>query len=414
MSGNTQNFDANIYLQDAELFAPLLTEDLSTLPPPFTVEVPLTEADFTPDCSFPNDLDNIINFFSAGYDNGPDADRDETLTSSQFIWAAAELLASIMKGIRTTFPLSDTPAFLRSLGPDDLEGLRVFTAATAALNRYLTDPSAQNPSRWQQCLRCLQVCKITITKDDWWAEMATANQHAAAVRGTLLNRSIREFSNRALERANAERDRAWDHIVNLVVSGNPPPIDADPRITEWIEREAKRLHADMEARALSLAEDCAKVLHDQQCAVVRAHLNDDLNLLRDETDKAIAVAREHASQELADIRAQIKVERENLKAELKHDTHLAKREASLARRTACAHKRPEPLTSTTRSRAGSRRPSTSHVSPTPVLMELAPDLPEPSLFGLPSEAAQEVQMITEAACPACYDSTPIFPLFPLT
>jgi hypothetical protein len=148
MLGDTQNFDADIYLQDAELFAPLLTEDLSTLPPPFTVEVPLMEADFTLDCSFPNDLDNIINFFSAGYDNRPNTDRDKTLTSSQFIWAAAELLASIMKGIRTIFPLSNTPAFLRSLGLDDLEGLCIFTAATAALNCYLTDPSAQNPSRW--------------------------------------------------------------------------------------------------------------------------------------------------------------------------------------------------------------------------------------------------------------------------
>jgi hypothetical protein len=87
----------------------------------------------------------------------------------------------------------------------------------------------------------------------------------------------------------------------------------------------------------------------------------------------------------------------NLKAE-----HKAQRAATIADlqdddlraarkdRTPRQKKRPNPLTSTTRSR------SSSVVPPTPVPMEMADDQPPPSDHHLPSEATQDVRMITDA------------------
>jgi hypothetical protein len=299
MATDSKRFDADIDTGDAALFAPLLSEDLSTLPPPFKISVPLTDDNFPRGHTFLADLETVQDFFKDGYNNNyvkdksdddnketdgneSDEDNNDPLTSSQFIRGAAQIMSAIMQGIRSTFPLSDVPQFLRSLGPDELDNLKVFTEAVGALNRYLTDPSAQNPNSWQQCLRCLQVSHTTVTEDDWWAHM-----NATTVRHTIINRTIRNVSNEALKRTDEERGRAWDQIIMMMINANPPPFDADPRILEFIQREAERLRADTEARALNLAEQRAQTLHDQQVQVVRNRLDEDLAFMRDETDKAL-------------------------------------------------------------------------------------------------------------------------------
>jgi hypothetical protein len=414
MAADSKRFDADIDMGDAALFAPLLSEDLSTLPPPFMIPVPLTDDDFPRGHTFLADLETVQDFFKDGYDNnfikdkgkgddkGTDGNESEEdnmdpLTSSQYIRGTAQIMAAIMQGIQSTFPLSDVPQFLRSLGPDDLDSLKVFTEAAGALNRYLTDPTAQSPNSWQQCLRCLQVSHTTVTEDDWWAHMNAANQNTTTVRHTIINRTIRNVSNEALKQTDEERGRAWDQIVTMTINANPPPFDADPRILEFIQHEAERLRADTKACTLDLAKQRARVLHDQQVQVIKNRLDEDLAFMRDETDKALDRARELAAQELANLRAQAKVDRKILKAEIKEEAT----KTACKERTARPKKRADPLTSTTRSRAvtHSQSRSSSVIPATPVMLEMPTDASPPSDFTLPGEATQAVQMMTDPDSP---------------
>ena len=158
MSNDPKAFNTDISTGDPSLFTPLLQEHLTKLPPPFTITNPLHSSDFPEETeddghnTFLTDLESLVDYFEQGYNDDPDRDIGLTVTSSQFIHVATQLTAAIMAGIRSTFPLTDTPQFLRQLGPDELECLKVFTEAVGSLNKYLTDPTAQTPNSWQQCL----------------------------------------------------------------------------------------------------------------------------------------------------------------------------------------------------------------------------------------------------------------------
>jgi hypothetical protein len=234
MSNDPQAFDANISTGDATLFAPLLQEDLTKLLSPFTITNRLDKSDFleqdpneAPN-TFLNDLESLEEYFEQGCRDNPTRDLCLTINRQQFIRGAAQVLSSIMNGIRSTFLLDDSPQFLRALGPDELESFKVLAKAIGSLNCYFTDPTALNPEHWQQCLCCLQVTHVSIMEDDWWAHFQTANQNAAAARQTILNTTIWNFSMEALRHVDADRTRAWDQIVTRVITANPPPFDADP------------------------------------------------------------------------------------------------------------------------------------------------------------------------------------------
>ena len=236
-------------------------------------------------------------------------------------------MAAIMQGIRSTFPFADSPQFLRALGPDELKSFKVLAKAVRSLNRYFTDPTALNPERWQQCLRCLQVAHVSITENDWWAHFQTANQNIAATRQTILNTTVWNFSTEALRHVDTDRTRAWDQIITRVITANPPPFDADPCVLEWIEHEATCLRADAEKRTFTHAEQKAQVLYEQQKTVIQARLKADLALLQDETDKALEVAHQRAQQEMADLKAQIRAQCEQLKTDLQDkETRAARKE----------------------------------------------------------------------------------------
>jgi hypothetical protein len=208
------------------------------LPPPFTITNCLNKSDFLEQApndahnTFLNNLKSLKEYFKQGYYDTPNRDLCLIIDKSQFICGAAQVLAAIMQGIRSTFPLDDSPQFLRALGPDELESFKVLAKVVGSLNHYFSDPTALNPEHWQQCLRCLQVAHISITEDDWWAHFQTANQNAAAARQMILNTTVQNFSTEALRHVDADHARAWDQIVTQVITANPPPFNADPRVLE--------------------------------------------------------------------------------------------------------------------------------------------------------------------------------------
>jgi len=393
MSNDPQAFDADISTGDTSLFAPLLQEDLTELPPPFTITNRLTRSDFPeqdPDeapNTFLSDLESIEEYFEQGYFDDPDRDLCLTLDKNQFIRGTAQTMAAIMKGICSTFPLNDSPSFLCTLGPDELASFKVLAKAVGSLNHYLTNPTALNPERWQQCLCCLQVAHVSITEDDWWAHFQTANQNAAAARQMILNTTIRNFSAEALRRVDADRARAWDQIVTWVVTANPPPFDADPRVLEWIECEATRLCTNAEKWAFTRAEQKAQIIHEQQKAVIQSHLEADLTLLRDETDKALDVARQRAQQELADLKAQIRAQREQTKTDLQdEETRAARKE-----RTARPKNHPNPV------RAIAQSHSSSIAPVMPIHLEMPTNQPTPSLYSIDGDETQHARMLIDSA-----------------
>jgi hypothetical protein len=118
MSNDPKAFNADIATGDLSLFAPLLQEDLTKLPPPFTINNPLLPSDFleeTKDDShstFLSDLQSLVDYFEQGYNDDLDRDIGLTVSSSQFIRGVVQLVAAIMAGICSTFPLADSPQFL--------------------------------------------------------------------------------------------------------------------------------------------------------------------------------------------------------------------------------------------------------------------------------------------------------------
>jgi len=78
MSNNPKVFDADIVTRDLSLFTLLLQEDLTKLPPPFSISKPLHSLDFPEETeddghnTFLSDLESLVNYFEQGYNNDPD------------------------------------------------------------------------------------------------------------------------------------------------------------------------------------------------------------------------------------------------------------------------------------------------------------------------------------------------------
>lgn len=148
MLNETQAFNTDISTGDPTIFNPLLTEDLTTLPPPFHIDNPLQGPDFAnrEDNDFLTYFNVVLDSFKDSIMDDPDADVNLALNRAQFICRATQALAAIIEGICVSFLLTDTLGFLRSLGSDELNHFKVFTAAIASLNQYLSNPFAQNSS----------------------------------------------------------------------------------------------------------------------------------------------------------------------------------------------------------------------------------------------------------------------------
>jgi ElaB/YqjD/DUF883 family membrane-anchored ribosome-binding protein len=226
---------------------------------------------------------------------------------------------------------------------------------------------------------------VSITKDDWWAHFHTANQHTATARTTILNNTIRNFSMEVLHCVDADSGRAWDQIVTQVVTSNPPSFITDPRISKWIECKAMALRQEAEQCTFICTEQKAQVLHDQQKAIIQSCLESDLVLLRDETDKALDKACQRTQQEMANLKAQLQVQRENLKADLQDEvTRAACKEC-----TACPKSCPNPIKVRSRS---------SLIAPvTLVPIEMASNQPVSLLYSVDGDEMQHARELLEMA-----------------
>ncbi len=143
MSTNDNNHDT-LYL-DPQVFAPMLNDNLVAHNPTLHISNPLTVADFTDTKfgdTFVDNLDDILDTITYGFkDNQPSS----ALNKEQWLWATAQIMATIHQGLYKTFPLEDMLEFLATLGLDD-------TTAVGTLSYYLKNMSG---THWKQCTRCL-------------------------------------------------------------------------------------------------------------------------------------------------------------------------------------------------------------------------------------------------------------------
>jgi hypothetical protein len=143
--------DNDVLKLDADLFLPLLNNDLVTCNLPIKVHNPLTPADFS-DTKLGNTimdiLDNITFFMKHGFD---DSDPTHHLSKDQWFCAATQTIATVHQGLYNTFPVDDAKTFINSLGPDGDEAAHTLALATKTLDYFFTNPPTCQQGDWQQC-----------------------------------------------------------------------------------------------------------------------------------------------------------------------------------------------------------------------------------------------------------------------
>jgi hypothetical protein len=225
----------------SRIFAPMLKEDFSEHISQFAIENPLTAEAFhmDEDGDTPFDeINKVQDLLSDGFHPGL-----ATLTCNQWMRTATLVIAAVIDRLRSSCPDNHTPTPFADLNPDETNSLSVLGKAIGALEHYFTDPLAENLSKWQQCLRCLKVNHIEITPEHWQAQLLTCGQMTEATMFLILNKYAHNFDKEVMKWVHEKCTFAFNQVIEVVVNANPPPFEADPWITEYIERKAVDLKA---------------------------------------------------------------------------------------------------------------------------------------------------------------------------
>jgi hypothetical protein len=326
---------------------------------------------------------------------------------------ATLVLVGIIDGLRTSCPDNRSPVPLTDLNPDETNSLSVLSKAVGALERYFTNPLADTPSEWHQCLRCLKVNHVEITPEHWQAQLLTCGQMTEAAMSSILNKYARDFDKEVMEWVHEKRAFAFDQVIEVVVNANPPLFEADPRITEYIERKATDLKAWAEDQAMKIGKRKATTLYEQTRVTTLKNFDVDLADIRNDCDQRLQAARDKASLDIAAVeaecqqrlqeakdkavldvttlRAELKAQREANKAEV-HDTLIASVRTTNKKQAREARK-PKPI------RTHSRTPS-EHRS------DISDARVSETNYGEPSALTQEAMMVIDTNPPAALENSP--------
>jgi hypothetical protein len=394
----------------SRIFAPMLKDDFSEHVSQFAIENPLTADNFSTDedgDSPYDEIDKVRDILSDGFHPGL-----SNLTRDQWMRTATLVVVAIIDGLRSSCPDNRAPVPFADLNPDETNSLNVLGKAIGALERYFTDPTAENPTEWQQCLRCLKVNHVEVTPEHWQAQLLTCGQMVEAAMTTILNKHTHQFDKEVMEWVHSKRDFAFDQVIQLIVSTNPPPFEADPRITEFVERKASELKTWAEDQAMKIGKRKATTLYEQTRVTTLKNFDVDLAAIREDCDQRLQAAREQAAQEISaineeckqriqaakekadqdvsNLRAELRAQREANKAEA-HDSLISSVRAT-ARKQARETRRPKPIRTTSRAPSEGSEFSITHV-------------PETN-YGEPSALTQEAMMAVDLANPVAEGNSP--------
>jgi hypothetical protein len=333
---------------DAKVFQPKLFENFVEMDYYLHIDNPLTAADFPSsattegsddESSFVMDLKDVIDEIKPGFLPG------NTLNRNQWSRACAQLLATMHRGLCKSHNKPGAPAYFTDMDPDEENAFLVLGKAAAAFTRFFSDPTTKNPSEWQQCARCLEFSHTTITQDHWEAQLMSCGQHVNEAKLNLINAQIQLFQNELADWENKVCDHVYDQIILNVTTRSPPNLIrelAEPRLAEYIHQRstALRLIAENGAKECAINDteeyyrkhvEGLETLKEEDLNTIRANFDAQINEVWKNTQAQLDHEKDKAYQELANFKAQLKVEREARKADLAQDRIL--NDPSLAHRT---------------------------------------------------------------------------------
>jgi len=240
---------------DADTFAPLLKEDLTSEDPPFIITNPLQVLDFAVDDGFAEayleSLDNILLNTACGF-HGLDTPLNPSapLNREQWLRTAAQLIAAIQQGTQRNYDTSDIDNPYSRATQNKVNTLQALARANRNLNSFFTKENVKGPNNSNQCIRCLQVSGSTVLPEHWEAQLLTCNQLVAATCSTLINRYTQEFTREMETWLGNQRITAQNQIIETVINEHPPPHqERDPRVIEWVNRKADTLRSSAQVAA---------------------------------------------------------------------------------------------------------------------------------------------------------------------
>jgi hypothetical protein len=226
-----------------------------------------------------------------------------------------------------------------------------------------------------------------------------------AAMSSILNKYARDFDKEVMEWVHEKRAFAFDQVNEVVVNANPPPFEANPRITEYIERKSVELKTWAEEQATKIGKHKATTLYEQTRVTTLKNFNVDLATIRNDCDQHLQAARDKASldiaaieaecqqciqeakdkatQDVTIIRAELKAQQDARKAAT-HDT-LVETIRTTARKKTREAKHPKPIRTTSQAPSEGSDTGCTHVSETD--------------YGNPSALTQEAMMAVDLANP---------------
>ena len=383
---DTNPFDNATFGLDPNIFGPLLRADLTSTPAPFQIRHPLNGSDFgdvKAGDSFVLDLDDITSHVASGFQH-----HASFLTREQWLRTSSLLLAAILQGMGTFRPDEYFQSLHSDLNPNEGEALGDIGKAVGSLHKYFKSPPPASDFEWQQCARCLQVCGTTVTKEHLKAQLLTCNGLVDAAKSSILNQMCGGYRMELLTLKDAARAAASDHAVMRIISENPPPFSADPRILEWAKREATTKRASLMVQIEEKARAKAEANYDTFLTAAELQHTNDVEAVREDYNKRLAQAREEWEAQLISLKADLKAQYQDKKATLEHDR-------VIGRTTTRKSRRPTPLQATVRQRSRSRSSTRSELSyedliqPTS-LVPIEPPFDETQVINVPDD-----RMITD-------------------
>jgi hypothetical protein len=220
LQDNPRNLNNGIMKFMSRIFAPMLKEDFLEHVSPFAIENPLTTKAFHMDVdgnTLFNEIDKVQDLLSDSFHSGL-----ATLTRDQWLHTATLVVVTVINRLCSSCPNNHSPTPFANLNPDEMNSLNVFRKAIKALGHYFTDPLAENPSEWQQCLSCLKVNHIEVTPKHWQAQLLTCSQMTEAAMTLILNKYAHDFNKEIMEWVHDKCSLVFNQVIEVVVNSNPP------------------------------------------------------------------------------------------------------------------------------------------------------------------------------------------------
>ncbi len=188
MSNNTTLcFNTNV-------FNPELDKTHVARNPMFHTSCTLEPTDFTD--NYIKSLSQVIKTLKTGFET---TETSIQVNKIQWLTSAAQLMATIHKGVYYTFPLLSTDKYKVAFGLDDSNAAYDFSFTVGSLHYFLTNTTVNHPNNFKQCTHCLKVSSTTTTAKCFEVHLMACNGNADATRLTVINATIRDTCNEALQ-----------------------------------------------------------------------------------------------------------------------------------------------------------------------------------------------------------------------